>query len=42
MEKEKFDAIMQDIEMEVQARLNEKEKTEKNIIHYMKETIKMQ
>ena len=30
MEKEKFDAIMQDIEMEVQARLNEKEKTEKN------------
>ena len=29
LEKEKFDAIMQDIEMEVQARLNEKEKTEK-------------
>lgn len=30
MEKEKFDAIMQDIETEVQARLNEKEKIEKN------------
>ena len=30
MEKEKFDAIMQEIENEVQARLNEKDKTEKN------------